>query len=97
MAGTDTAPRRWMLPSALLTVLLASLGGDNFIITMQGDAGRGGYWRCPICKRVEWWEEGRRPRCEGTPRRQHDPVETVPETKPNAKKTDRNSWFFLAD
>jgi hypothetical protein len=94
MAGTDTAPRRWMLPAALLTVLLANFGGDNFVITIQDDAGLGRYWRCPACSRVEWWEDGKRPRCEGNPRRQHDRVETEPETKPNAKKTDKNHWFF---
>lgn len=97
MAGTDTAPRRWVLPSALLTVLLASFGGDNFITTMQDDAGRGGYWRCPKCNRVEWWQEGGRPRCEGTPTCQHKAVKTDPETGSNVRKTDRDSWFFLAD
>ncbi len=94
MAGTGTALRRWLLPYALLTVLLASLGGDNFITTMQGDAGRGGYWRCPVCDRVEWWEDGGRLRCEGTKRRYHDPVETVRETSRNARSSDRKHWFF---
>jgi hypothetical protein len=97
MAGTDTAPRRWMLPSALLIVLLASFGRDNFIATVQGDAGRGKYWRCPTCNRVEWREDGGHPWCEGTPRRQHDPVETDPETGPNVRTTDGDYWFFLAD
>jgi hypothetical protein len=97
MAGTDTALRRWMLAPTLLTVVLASYGNDNFMITMQGEAGRGKYWRCPKCSRVEWWEEGQRPWCEGTKRRRHDPVRTELETRPNARRTDRNYWFFLAD
>jgi hypothetical protein len=94
MAGTDSAPRRWMLPSVLFTVLLAKFGGDSFVITMQGDAGQGRYWRCAACNRVEWWAEGGRPRCEGSPRRRHDPIVTEPETKPNARATDENCWFY---
>ena len=93
MAGTGTALRRWMLPSTLLTVLLASYGNDNYTITMQGDAGRGKYWRCRKCKRVEWWEDGGRPWCEGTERRPHDRVRTDPDTKPT--KMDSKRWFFL--
>lgn len=97
MAGTGTALRRWMLPTALLTVLLASYGIDNFTTTMQDDAGRGKYWRCPECPRVEWWEEGGRPWCIGTKTRRHDPVRTDEDTSPDARRTDKNSWFFLPD
>lgn len=95
MAGSGTAPRRWIVPSALLTVLLASYGGDNFIATMQGAAGRGKCWRCPKCNRVEWREEGGRPWCRGTEGHQHDPARTNEEKKKNTEATDKNYYFYI--
>lgn len=66
MAGTATSPRRWILPSALVVVLIACFGDENATPSYVADAGEGQYWRCPRCKRVELWPDRETPpRCTG--------------------------------
>lgn len=96
MAGTTvTSLRRWMLPSALFAILLASYGGPDVMVTMMGDAGRGGYWQCTNdrCKRVEWKPAGREPRCAGIPGHRHAEARTEYLTGSNITPTDDDDYF----
>ena len=94
MAGTTTSLPGWTLPCALLVVLLAAFGNDGPIITVMGDAGKGGYWECPICERVEWKPAGENPRCAGIPGSQHDTADTKHPTGDNITTTDNDHYFF---
>ena len=69
MAGTDTAPRRWMLPAVLFAVVLASFGGKDVIVTYQRSSAESGLRRCPTCKWVELCPAGEVPWCEGVKKR----------------------------
>lgn len=94
MAGTSvTSLRRWMLPSALFAILLASFGGPDVMVTMMGDAGKGGYWQCTECKRIEWKPAGKEPRCSGIPGRSHDSAGTIRLTGSNIRPTDDRRYF----
>ena len=83
-----------MLPSALFAVLLASIGNEGVIVTMMGNAGRGGYWQCTNCKRIEWKPAGKEPRCAGIPGHQHASATTERLTGDNIRPTDNRLYFF---
>jgi hypothetical protein len=70
MAGTSY--RRWMLLPVLLAALLANYGdGASPLITFERDPEEGRLWQCPRCKRVEP-SMLPRPRCRGTPEKEHE-------------------------
>jgi hypothetical protein len=94
MAGFTTSPRRWMVPTALLTAMLASFGGRDVITTKQSGAGRGSYWQCPECHRVEWKLPGPTPRCAGVPKGTHAIAKTKRMTGDDIQKTDSGRYFF---
>jgi hypothetical protein len=61
MAGTA---RRWVLPSALLAILLKNYN-ENFGTSFLSGAARSPLWECPECGWVERWSKGKAPRCRG--------------------------------
>jgi hypothetical protein len=94
MAGTDTAPRRWMLPMALFAVLLASYGGRDVITTYQRNSAESGLRRCPTCNWVELCPAGEVPWCEGVRKRRHRAIETVSETRADAEPSRGDPRFY---
>ena len=94
MAGTDTAPRRWMLPAVLFAVVLASFGGKDVIVTYQRSSAESGLRRCPTCKWVELCPAGEVPWCEGVKKRPHPPIETASETRADAEPNRGDSRFY---
>ena len=86
-----------MLPSALLVIVLASLGGENPIITAMSDAGEGGYWQCPTCGRVEWLPAVETvPQCPGPSDNPHKPpIDTVSVAGKDVMPTDTDSLFVF--
>lgn len=94
MADTPTSPRRWMLPIAWLTTLLASYGIGGVYTTKQEGTGRGSYWQCPECHRVEWKIPGPTPRCAGVPKGSHATVDTKRLDGDVIQKTDNRHYFF---
>jgi hypothetical protein len=62
--------RRWMLPSALLVILLKSFN-ENVGTSFLSGAVRSPLWRCPECSWVERWSNGKPPRCRGPDGDQH--------------------------
>ncbi len=95
MAGTDTAPRRWMLPTALFAMLMAVYdGGTDIPVTYQRSSATSGLRRCPRCNWVELCPAGEVPWCEGVKRRPHDPVKTMPETRADAEPSRGKPRFY---
>jgi hypothetical protein len=82
-----------MLPSALFAILLASFGGPDVMVTMMDDAGKGGYWQCTECKRIEWKPVGKDPRCSGIPGRPHHSAGTIRLTGSSITPTDDDEYF----
>jgi hypothetical protein len=77
MAETSTSPNRWVLPFALLVVMLAS-HNELPSTTFQSGPGRGRFWQCPVCERIERMARRQPPSCEGSPTQMHARAETKP-------------------
>ena len=76
MAGPATSPRRWMLPSALLVVLLAT-HNEWPSTSLQSNAARSQLWKCPECGWIERKARQRQaPRCFGSRDRPHPSAKT---------------------
>ena len=77
MAGPGTSPRRWMLPSVLLTVLLAAFN-ELPSTSLQSNAAKSQFWECPECRWIERKARQREaPRCCGTRDQPHPRTVTV--------------------
>jgi hypothetical protein len=74
MAGTA---RRWVLPSALLSILLAAYN-EWASPSYQSSAGKSQLWRCPRCLWVEQKARGNPPpRCPGAGDNPHPVTVTI--------------------
>jgi hypothetical protein len=77
MAGPATSPRRWMLPSALLVVLLAAYN-ESPSTSLQSNAAKSQLRKCPKCGWIERKARTRKtPRCSGTDDCPHTVAETI--------------------
>lgn len=93
MEGTASSPRNWMLASALVLTLLAS-HNEWVEASYRPNAGRGQFWQCPKCRRIEWKAQRRQiPVCSGQPGSEHDPVETDSLGNGNLNPTDNRHLF----